>query len=652
MVLLNCQAQIASERKTWLWGIPFFILTLLSTVCFQPLFARDAQLDVSCFFCNGFAFAQRLRFGVDFLGSYGPWGFAIHNLYQPKTMGWMIAGQCIISTGMFFGLWRVGRNLGIQPLVRGLWVLMFSMWDVSVFEDGHILTICLLPMLIRRTYRDGRDSIATYAVVLVLALAGLCKFTFFVLGTAVIVLLCLEDLRRRRWPRLGIWFAAMVVLLWRIAGQRIADLPTYLWREWVLSRAYSESVGIEPLDRFLVPTVAALGTVICFMVLCRFWKENRLGAVVAFLTTAATLFVCFKEGFVRSTGPSYVATTGLAISALMLTPVFWIWRTTSRRKISVAAFRLLSGFVLIAALWRLDPSVKPFWPPIHPSALLAVDFPTMQARAQALWQWIRQGNRAFDSTYQSSMERIRKNYPLPFRSGTVDMFGANQLAVLAAGMNYHPRPISPGFQAWSPELIEMNRRFLVGDAAPENIFFEREGIDNRFPALEDGKLWPELMSRYSPSQLASKDLLVLHRDVSPRPYSFTLISSGTYRLGEDIAVPSSPGKIIWTRIELQQTPIGKLATTLLRGPQVDLDVTTADSVKTRYRLVPGMAQAGFVLSPLVRNAQEFFTLMTDPTPLPPVKEISIHVQPTRPIQNWYDPRMQITFQQLEVAMRK
>src|ERR1039458_6132772 len=166
-----------------LWATPWFILTLLMTVSFVPFFVREANLDYSYIFCSDYAFIRGFRYGIDFLGTSGPWGFAYGGAYQPQVMGWMIAAQTIVGIGLFAGIWRLGKNLRIHPLIRGLWVVLLLIWAVKALDDSRILAMCLLPMLLRRTDSNRRDSIASFLVVLALALAGLATFTFLTCST-------------------------------------------------------------------------------------------------------------------------------------------------------------------------------------------------------------------------------------------------------------------------------------------------------------------------------------------------------------------------------------------------------------------------------------------------------------------------------------
>ena len=78
-----------------------------------------------------------------------------------------------------------------------------------------------------------------------------------------------------------------------------------------------------------------------------------------------------------------------------------------------------------------------------------------------------------------------------------------------------------------------------------------------------------------------------------------------------VPIPSvGPGEALWAEIELEQTALGAVLSTLFRPPRIWLDVATRDGREGRFRLIPGMARAGFVLSPAVANTLDFQRLAT------------------------------------------
>ncbi len=215
--------------------IPSLVLALLLTVRLTPDFASSADLDISFrMFCH-YAFAHDFQMGRDFIGTYGPWGFADDAFYDPKTFAWLLFSQAIIGLGLFAGVWTIGRQLGFHPALCGAWVLLTGVWgdltfyDGQTFNDGLVCVMCLLPILMRIISGKDRDRLAAKVVVVALAMAGLCKFTFLVVGVGSIALLSIDDIVHRRWPRLGVWYSVAALFFWRLAGQQFWGVPIYLW---------------------------------------------------------------------------------------------------------------------------------------------------------------------------------------------------------------------------------------------------------------------------------------------------------------------------------------------------------------------------------------------------------------------------------------
>ena len=73
-------------------------------------------------------------------------------------------------------------------------------------------------------------------------------------------------------------------------------------------------------------------------------------------------------------------------------------------------------------------------------------------------------------------------------------------------------------------------------------------------------------------------------------------------------LPAITNGPIWATFEINKTPLGTIASTLYKPPALWLSVFTHDGACLRYRLAPGMAASGFVLSPVVGNPMAFAEL--------------------------------------------
>jgi hypothetical protein len=284
-----------------------------------------------------------------------------------------------------------------------------------------------------------------------------------------------------------------------------------------------------------------------------------------------------------------------------------------------------------------------FAPDRHLQTDLAGEFPIVWTRAIDAVRWLWQGDAIFDQRNIDTMALVRHDNPLPALSGSVDMYGLNQLAVLDAGLDYQPRPIVPGYHAWTPALIEMNRASLWGARAPDNILLKPDPIDYRFPSLDDGALWPSLLSAYDIVGLTATDFAVLRRRPVPQRCEMTLISAGNYHLKQEIPVPSTATGAIWVQIKLTQAWFGRIGTALYRAPSFWLIYKTTSGIQGKDRIIPGMCEDGFVLSPYISDVGGFIALAGRASHLPEIKSITLELDETHNPTWWYKRDIQVMF---------
>jgi hypothetical protein len=182
------------------------------------------------------------------------------------------------------------------------------------------------------------------------------------------------------------------------------------------------------------------------------------------------------------------------------------------------------------------------------------------------------------------------------------MIVSQQSAVLAHGLDYRPRPSFQEYSTYTPSLNEANRSFFASDRAPDWVIFGLSPIDNRHPALAEGASWPELLRRYKPES-AAPGLVFLRRRSQAAPDVLGAPSGFTARLG--VAFSLAPRQPSFVRLTLRPTLAGRLASAAYRSGQLTIVSTLEDGTVHMARLIAGSAATGFVVSPLVSNAEEF-----------------------------------------------
>jgi hypothetical protein len=170
-------------------------------------------------------------------------------------------------------------------------------------------------------------------------------------------------------------------------------------------------------------------------------------------------------------------------------------------------------------------------------------------------------------------------------------------------------------------LAEMNARHLRGPHAPDTIFFSVQAIDGRYPSLDDGLSWPELLSRYNICERVGW-YLRLERGEKPRPIALEPLKRITARFGEEISIQENENGPLWAEVEIHPTLFNRLASLIYKAP---LPVITVNG-QMRFRMLPSLARAGFLLSPLVLDTVSFQNLAANPKEGIAVKSIRFDVR--------------------------
>jgi len=138
------------------------------------------------------------------------------------------------------------------------------------------------------------------------------------------------------------------------------------------------------------------------------------------------------------------------------------------------------------------------------------------------------------------------------------------------------------------------------------LFFVIQVLDSRFPPLDDGLSWPELLTRYDIKDISSEHLY-LSRSPAPRKYELQLIQETNVALGTSFSLPVTNGPV-WAEIEVSKTLPGDLFSLFYKPTTLMAKMKLAGQSELDYRLIPGMAKAGFLLSPNIINNESFIAL--------------------------------------------
>jgi hypothetical protein len=178
--------------------------------------------------------------------------------------------------------------------------------------------------------------------------------------------------------------------------------------------------------------------------------------------------------------------------------------------------------------------------------------------------------------------------------------------LIAHDLQFDPRPVIQSYSAFTPELAELNAAHLRGPHAPDNILFDVNSVNNNFPSLEDGRSWPELLTRYDITDLTGQ-FVILKRSSHPRKHRLTPLADVPVQLGVPVTIATNDAPL-WAELEISPTLFGAVVATLYKPPVLNLSVSLEDGRQLLFRVVPGMARSGFLLSPLIPDNESFASL--------------------------------------------
>lgn len=194
----------------------------------------------------------------------------------------------------------------------------------------------------------------------------------------------------------------------------------------------------------------------------------------------------------------------------------------------------------------------------------------------------------------------------------------------ANNLRVRHRPVFESYNAWTAPLARLNRDFLTGSSAPDQLLFAVRSIDQRFPAMEDGLSWPEIITRYD--VLGEKQgYLVLRRRETPAAYKLTQLAE--VRIEPEMAIKLPYADAVWVQLDLPLTVKGKLMQQLYKPAIVALVLQLSDGGTHAFRLIPRVASAGFLISPVIPNNAAFAVFQHQPSDvrLSPLRAVAIAI---------------------------
>lgn len=578
--------------------------------------SAELGTDVSWKAILHYAHSNQLQFGRDVIFTYGPWGWCLAGWLYPPTF-WPRALFVTLVTIVLYASLRTFLRRQRVTRAAAPFLALLLVQIALVHDDAWGYLVCVLPLLLVWSATRERwrlpDLVHLNILVFLLPFLGLMKHTLAICAAAVMATILGHALQGDR--RLASTFgtlAAGAALAWGAAGQSLATLPAYVSTAVMMAGGYTEAMAL-----FVDPKVDALtllsgfgaGLTLVLALLARDPRRRLLDGLFVF----ALVFLVFKSSIIRpGFGHTYIALSVFSLVAI-LGLVLSLADTPPResrtgittpwaRAVLFGAASLTLALVLFA--FPHDSGTDEL------AARFGRGFVDAFERARRATGYLRSPGLVRED-FDLQCRLLQPKLELPPIHGSVDLFGHLQAALIAWQLDYLPRPVIQSYAACTPSLVRLNQDHLAGTSAPEYVVLKVVSMDRRYPALSDGPSYLTLLTHYSIRQVIGGGWYLLKRRPEPFEVEQDLLAGHTVSFGQEVSLPIvSPGVAVLAEIRIRPTLRGRLASLLYKTPTVYLRATTAEGRVGQFRVVPAVAQTGFILSPLLARHVSWGALAT------------------------------------------
>ena len=543
------------------------------------------------------AVSAHLVFGRDVIFTFGPYASVYTANYHPSTDMMMMFGSamlvvtycialfCIIRTSTVWILAAIALFFVSFPnreafLIALPLAILFAT-DEIVWSPGDKLSPA------ERTLR----VVGGFMMIAALAMLPLIKGTYGLAEFALAPIALVLVWRKNRTIALSVMalFPLFMAAFWRASGEPISALPGYFIAQQPIVSGYSGAMSVPgdfaEVRLFTIAALAALAA-------GSYWalQQRRTICLLLLGGVALTLFVSFKEGFVRHDGHAIIAGAGaLLVSALLA---------------SRLPFTL--GFSVVAVSAAAWITIVSHYVALTPRLFLANIGDNLHSAARGLAT--RVGGHDFRADYQEALRKSRSEVAFKPLKGPTDIYPIDQALLIASGFDWDPRPISQSYSAYTSELLRENSEHLTGSRAPEHILFSVSPIDLRLAPLDDSSSWPTLLTSYRFERF-DNGFAVLAKEPSASPPRFDRVSEMEADFDRPIELPQN-ADLLWAKIDLVPSLKGRVQEFFYKLSPIILRLRFTSGDTRDFRYIPGIGAEGFLLSPWVGDTHDFVRLMS------------------------------------------
>jgi hypothetical protein len=216
-------------------------------------------------------------------------------------------------------------------------------------------------------------------------------------------------------------------------------------------------------------------------------------------------------------------------------------------------------------------------------------------------------------TTTSGMHLMPNDYKLPnavlqkIGNKTVDVFPWNILLLLQNNLNYHPRPVLQSYSAYTQYLENMNFEHYNSKNAPEFVIYEVAGIDNRYAFFDESKVNVALIKNYlliETFDFDGRKVQLLQKKQDFKPIKLEKIKEYAMLLNS----PLVPQKDVFYEIGIYNSLSGKITSLFSHAPEIRLEMKTSDGYIKEYRTSKMLLETGIFCNQYISESKSLNSL--------------------------------------------
>jgi len=613
-------------------------LSIVAALSMSPGFCittTTSGLDPSWVYGFNYASAHGLRWGYDFISSYGPYGYALLTVDVGDLVMRKIAFTLVLVAGTAIAatvyLWSVP---GLRPGTR-LTLVVLLIYICTVQGSEYQWFAFLLLVLLLGVHGSGWKSLIPYSVAALLA--GFYVLMKFSLGGGALLAVAVSCVMTRR-PLLiacrsfvTLCVATVGFLIgWLAYRNDFVGIGAFLTTAWEVSQGYSSAMSTA-LDRWWIGAASFLIWLFLLILWALFQRGPR--TLVSLAVLALPLFVAWKHSMVRQESHlNILITFGIFVMFILLVDVLsaWGWRS-ALPVVGILLIPLVIPWYSLPSGWREwararegGPCAPRPWGVVSLEKKLSVPLEFCGLRDLAELRHL--------AAYRVGLARQSKAalredaLPASIRSiiggASVDVYPWEVNYAPANGLSWSNRPLPGSFGTYTPVLDDLNAAFFHSVRRPQYLLWHTyrpgdggrprgnapvESLDGRHLFWDEPHTLRAILDSYDLIK-TEQGIILLGARARPRFTPPQLLGTLTVRWNTWTQVPQVAG-VLLANATIERSATMRAIRTAYRENAVFLSLRFSSGEEVGFRIVPDNAADGLWLSPFPETVDDLNTLL-------------------------------------------